>query len=390
MAAEDDSANFMARFRRLGCVAARRAGLAVAFAFALLFANINSASAQGCSFVAAFVCVTPTTYVTPANSNNSNLAAVAGLFDLGSVFLNRLDRNSTLGLNAAQRNNPGGGGAPGDQEPRWRTWGEAYGLSSKTSGQDTFLGDRRESFGVVGGLAARFADGFNVGVSVDQSGTRIQVPFGFQNASMDLTQIGVHATYESGPWTFAVAGIHGFATIDSGRRSMILGIDLGQASAHYKGSISGALAEVNYYWGLGQGRIVPKLALEYTQSRTDGFQEVGSLLPITAAEARAERARVMVGAEVGHYWILQQHVFDISAYAKYINNFHQEIDGVTVSSLLGSISVAGVRESTSGLDAGGMMSFGLTGTARVYLAYDGKFRDGFTSHHGTAGLEVRF
>jgi uncharacterized protein with beta-barrel porin domain len=380
----------MATIRRLGSAAARRAACATAVAITILMFNANQASAQGCSFMAAAFCVTPTTYVTPANSNNAHLGVVSGLFDLGSVFLNRLDRNSTLGLNAAQRNNPGGGGAPGDAEPRWRTWGEVYGLSSKTSGQNNFLGDRRESFGVVGGLAARLADGFNVGLSVDQSGTRIQVPFGFQNASMDLTQVGIHATYESGPWTFAAAAIHGFATIDSGRRAMILGIDLGQASAHYKGNITGALAEVNYYWGLGQGRIVPKLAMEFTQSRTDGFQEVGSLLPITAAEAKAERARVMIGAEVGHYWILQQHVFDVSAYAKYINNFHQEIDGVTVSSLLGSISVAGVRESTSGVDAGGMMSFGLTGTSRVYLAYDGKFRDGFTSHHGTAGLEVRF
>lgn len=389
MASGGDTASFMAGIRRLGSTAVRRAGFAFAFAMTLLAFDTTPASAQ-CSFVAAFNCYTPTNYSTPPASNNAHLGAMAGLFDLGSVFLNRLDRNSTLGLNAAQRNNPGGGGAPADEEPRYRSWGEVYGLSSKTSGQGAYLGDRRESFGAVGGLAARLADGFNVGLSVDQSGTRIQVPFGFQNASMDLTQIGVHATYEHGPWTFAAAGIHGFATIESGRRAMILGIDLGQASARYKGNISGALAEVNYYWGLGQWRIVPKLAVEYTRSETDAFQETGSLLPIAAAAAKAERARVMIGAEVGHYWILQQHVFDVSAYAKFIDNFHQQIDGVAISSILGSISVAGVRESTTGVDAGGMMSFGMTGTSRVYLAYDGKFRDGFTSHHGTAGLEVRF
>jgi outer membrane autotransporter protein len=265
-----------------------------------------------------------------------------------------------------------------------------YGLTSKTSGQGNFLGDNRDSFGVVGGFAARWAPGLNVGVSVDQSQTRINMPFAFQSASMDLTQIGVHATYEAGPWTFAVAGIHGFAKINSGRRAMILGIDLGQASANYNGNISGGIAEVNYYWGIDQWRIVPKLALEYTRSRTDAFQEVGSLLPVAAAAAEAERARVMIGAEIGHYWILQQHIFDVSGYAKFIDNFHQKMDGVAVSSLLGSINVAGIRESTTGVDAGGMMSFGMTGTSRVYLAYDGKFRDGFSSHHGTAGLEVRF
>lgn len=387
----------MATIRRVGLTvagltAARRAGFALAFAMTLLLLNAGTAQAQGCGSLSAFFCGggSSTTYTTPTDSNNAHLGVVGGMFDIGSIFLNRLGRNSTQGLDAALRSNPGGGGAPGDEDPRYRAWAETYALTSKTSAQGTFAGDDRDSFGVVGGFAARWAPGLNVGVSVDQSRTRIEVPFSRQSATMDMTQVGVYATYEHGPWTFAAAGVHGFATISSSRRATILGIDLGPASAHYDGSISGALAEVNYYHGLGQWRVVPKLAVEYVRSQTDAFQEVGSLLPITAAEARAERARVMVGAEVGHYWILNQHVLDVSAYAKFIDNFHQRIDGVTVSSLLGTISVAGVRESTTGVDAGGMLSFGLTGTARAYLAYDGKFRDGFTSHHGTAGLEVRF
>lgn len=352
----------------------------------------NSAAAQCTPTLAAAVTCPPPNLppVSFFNNNTSQYSSLYATLDLGSLFLQRLGRNSTFSGNAAANSNPGGGGAPAGNDPRFRSWAEVYGLVTDTDAQGTFVGDRRKTFGGVAGFAATVAPGLNVGLSVDQSRTGISVPAAMQQATLNLTQIGGYISYETGPWTFAAAAIHGFADIESSRYFQFGGTTFGPHVARYDGSITGGLFEVNYYWGIEQWRIVPKLALEYTRGETDGFREVGGVLPITSAPATSERARVLVGAEVGRYWILGRHVLDVSAYGKFIDNFHQEVDSVSVSSLLGAITVTGIKESQTGVDAGGMLSFGLTDTARVYLAYDGKFRDGYQSHHGTAGLEIRW
>lgn len=366
--------------KRRAPVALLYAALATAFvAFAPASASAQSTGGGGGG---------PIIPPTSPTANTTQFSATWAQLDIGSIFLQRLGRNSTYSGNAAANSNPGGGGAPANDQPRYRSWAEVYGLVSETSAQLNFAGDSRKTFGGVGGFGVTIAPGLSVGVSVDESRTSISVPGNLQAATLGLTQIGAYAAYETGPWTFALAGIHGFADINSSRIFPIATFLLPHG-AHYHGRISGGLAEVSYYWGSGQWRIVPKLAVEYTYSRTDAYTEVG-LIPVTVGEASGERARVLIGAEVGHYWIVNQHVLDVSAYAKFIDNFHQEIDNVAVNSLGGALTAVGVKEATTGVDAGGMLSFGITGTARAYLAYDGKFRDGFTSHHGTAGLEFRF
>jgi uncharacterized protein with beta-barrel porin domain len=107
----------------------------------------------------------------------------ATLLDLGDSFLRRLGNQATNGFNKAMRSNPGGGGASESTEaPRFRTWGEAYGISARTSAIGDFVGDRRQTVGGVAGFGMRVAPGVNMGVSVDQSHTAIDVPLALQSA----------------------------------------------------------------------------------------------------------------------------------------------------------------------------------------------------------------
>ncbi len=200
-----------------------------------------------------------------------------------------------------------------------------------------------------------------------------------------MTQIGVNASYVNGPWAVAMAAVHGFARI-----STLRGTPLGSAHADYRGSIDGVLGELSYAYSFGQSRIVPKVALEYISARTDNYSEAGGLLPVSVAESRGERARVLAGAEVGHYWIIGQQAIDVSAYGKFVDNFSQNIGDVQVSLGNNAINVAGVRESRTGADAGAAASWIYSNTVRFYANYDGKFRDGFESHQGTLGVELKW
>jgi uncharacterized protein with beta-barrel porin domain len=317
---------------------------------------------------------------------NSSMSAGIAITDLGSNFLRRLGSQATYGFDKALRSNPGGGGASETTEvPRFRSWAEIYGVAAHTDAIGDFAGDKRRTIGGVAGIGARLMPGVNVGLSVDQSHTTIDVPLALQSATMDLTQIGVNASVDSGAWTWAIALVHGFGNIHSRRDT-----GFGLATAGYNARIDGALTELSYFWSFDQSRIVPKAAFEYTRASTGTLQEFGGLDPVTATGATAERSRILIGAEIGRYWIFDQKIFDLSAYGKFVDNVQQRFSDVTVSLGAESITVQGIGESQYGADAGASASLSLTNTARVYLNYDGKFRTYSQSHQGTLGVELKF
>jgi uncharacterized protein with beta-barrel porin domain len=365
----------------------RRAGNTVArtIAFSLVLGLAVAAAPSSVQAQARPPGPAPTPVPTPTEIN-SDFSAGATVTDLGSNFLERLGDQATSGFGRGLRNNPGGGGASEATEgPPWRSWAEAYGISARASAQGDFVGDRRQTFGGVAGLGARVAPGVNVGVTVDQSHTAIDVPLALQSATLDLTQIGFNASVDKGPWTWAVALVHGLGNVHSSRDT-----GFGFASAGYGASIDGALTELSYYWNMDQSRIVPKAALEYVRTSTASFQEAGGLDPLTATGATVERSRILVGAEVGHYWIFDQKILDLSAYGKFVDNVSQNFGSVTVSLGTESISVQGIGESRYGADTGGSASLNLSNTARIYVNYDGKFRSALQSHQGTVGVELKW
>ncbi len=316
--------------------------------------------------------------------NAAQLSAAAGQLDLGSNFLQRLGRQAAFGY--AQHDNSGGGGASqSTTDPRYRSWFELYGQSAQTGPQGFFVGDKRKTIGGVAGIGMNVAPNFYLGVSVDQSHTDIDAPLALQTAGLDMTQIGINGSYTAGPWTVAFAAVHGFASIDSTRSTLS-----GGALANYHGSVDGGLAELSYYTAMGQSRIVPKLGIEYVTASTDAFHETGGFLPVGVASSQGDRARVLAGAEVGHYWIAGQQIIDVSAYGKFVDNFVQNMSSVDVSLGNSSIAVQGIRESQQGADAGAGISWMLTSTARLYANYDGKYRSSFNSHQGTLGFEVKW
>jgi uncharacterized protein with beta-barrel porin domain len=317
---------------------------------------------------------------------NANLSAGSTVTNLGSNFLERLTNQSTNGFNRLSRNNPGGGGASEAAEGTgFRTWFEAYGMSARNDAVGDFAGDRRKTWGGVAGIGALIAPGFNVGFSVDQSRTDVDVPSALQSARLDLTQFGFNASLDKGPWTWAVAIVHGFGKINSSRDT-----GLGLATAGYNATLDGAISELSYLLDKDQSRLVPKAALEYVHARTGSFQETGGLDPVVATGATVDRMRLLIGAEVGHYWVFDQKIFDLSAYGKLVDNLVQNFSNTTVTLGTESLTLQGIGESQYGADAGASASLSLTSTARLYINYDAKFRAAMQSHQGTVGLEVKW
>ena len=126
------------------------------------------------------------------------------------------------------------------------------------------------------------------------------------------------------------------------------------------------------------------------RAATGAFAEVGGLDPVMASGATVERARILVGAEIGHYWIINQKILDLSAYGKFVDNLTQNFSSTLVSLGPQTITVQGLGESRYGADAGASASLSLNDTVRLYANYDGKFRAINQSHQGTLGVEVKW
>ena len=367
---------------------ARKIGTAHAFAWLVALVFV---AAIGMSCSAHAQSPTPTPIPTPIASPtpivvNSAVSSNATVANLGSNFLERLNNQSSNGFNRMLRTNPGGGGASESTEaPRYRTWFEGYGISAKNGPLLDFVGDSRKTWGGVAGIGARVVPGINVGFSVDQSRTAIDVPLALQSATIDLTQLGFTASVDSGPWTWASAIVHGFGNINSRRDT-----GLGFATAGYNARLDGVLSEVSYYWSKDQYRIVPKGAFEYVHARTGSLQEIGGLDPVAATGATVQRIRLLAGAEIGHYWIIDQKILDLSAYGKAVDNLVQNFSDITVTLGTESLTLQGISESRYGADAGASASLSLTNTARIYVNYDAKFRAAMQSHQGTVGLELKW
>ena len=81
-----------------------------------------------------------------------------------------------------------------------------------------------------------------------------------------------------------------------------------------------------------------------------------------------EGSRILVGAEIGHYWIINQKILDLSAYGKFVDNLTQNFSSTIVSLGPESITVQqGIGESRYGADAGTSGSLSLNDTVRASL-----------------------
>ncbi|CCD98566.1 autotransporter outer membrane beta-barrel domain-containing protein [Bradyrhizobium sp. STM 3809] len=369
--------------------AAGAAILLISLGAAVASSAAAAAEPAGLPSIAASPTPTPTPAPSPSpvpGAISSDLSSGRSVLDLGSQFLQRLGREASFGGSRLLRSNPGGGGAPeAAEQPRYRSWGEAYGVAARSDAQGAFVGDKRSTWGGVAGIGMRLAPGVNVGLSVDQSRTLVDVPLALQSATLDLTQLGFNASVDHGPWTWATAVVHGFGGIDA-RRDTALGATRSVYAAH----LTGVLSEIDYYWSVGESRVVPKLAFEYVRASTAAFQESGGLDPLSVSGTSLERGRVLAGAEIGRYFVIDGKILDVSAYGKFVDNFAQNLGTVTVSLGAQSIALQGLGEGRYGADTGAALSLSLNSTARFYLNYDAKLRSALQSHQGTLGVELKW
>jgi uncharacterized protein with beta-barrel porin domain len=353
----------------------------VVVVIALIGGAIGAARAQGRP--------TPPPPITSVPGNTA-LASSYAAFDLGTNYLyNSSGEGGLAGLaHMFGTPNPNGGGAPDTTNPRYRAWAEGYNLAARNEAVGNVAGDSRHSAGAVAGFGMLVAPGITLNTSIDQSHTNINVMGQPQHAGYDLTQIGISGAIESGPWTVSAALVRGFAEINSSRDT-----PSGPATVSYNGSVWGGLADVSYYIPLGRFRIVPRAGTDWLRSRTDPYSETGGFLPATIPGLTISRTRIFAGTDIGNFWMIDKTMIDISGYGRLVDVVSFNAPPIVVAAAAGAATaqpVQPVSESRLGYETGAQASLRLSPLARLYVAYDARFRGGYQSQGGSVGVEFRW
>jgi uncharacterized protein with beta-barrel porin domain len=365
----------------------RRRVIALAATVTLGCALPHGASAQVCDNINCILRPTapPPNEPPPFASN----AVKAGLFDLGSLFLWKQINGG--GTPSTGDQSAGGGASPNDQvQQRFRTWGEGYGMWAKTSDFDGIIGDTRRTFGVVGGFGFTPVQGVSFGFAVDQSRTHVDVNALPQSAQYGLTQLGANSQLSFGQFTVNLAGVYGFADVDTSRGTIP---PTTVATASYNAKVWAALAEFGYFVPLGNARFVPKVAVDWIRVSSDGYMETGGFDPATVAPQTSDRVRGYVGFEVGQSWVTSNALFDLSAYARFVDILSESGFSVVVTSIAAPgvpEVVQGASEGRYGVDAGASASVRVNPALRFYANYDTRLRDHYQAQIGTLGVEVKW
>jgi Autotransporter beta-domain len=368
---------------RIGANGVRRKTVkSIVIAIALVGAALGAARAQSPTPQL------PSITTVPANTLiASNYAA----FDLGTNFLyNSSGQGGPGGLaHMFGTPNPNGGGASDTSvSPRFRAWTEGYDLAARNQAVGNIAGDSRHSDGGVVGFGMQVAPGITLNTSLDQSHTNINVMGQPQHAGYDLTQVGVSGAIESGAWIFSAALVHGVASIGSSRDT-----PGGTATANYDGSVWGSLADVSYYISLGRFRIVPRAGTDWLRSRTDPYSEAGGFLPATVPGLTISRTRIFAGGEIGNFWMIDKTMIDVMAYGRLVDVVSFNAPPLIIAAATGAATAQPIQpptESRLGYETGAQASLKFSPLARLYVAYDGRFRGGYQSQGGSVGVEFRW
>jgi uncharacterized protein with beta-barrel porin domain len=273
---------------------------------------------------------------------------------------------------------------------RYRGWLEGYGSAARNDAQNAFTGDYRRTFGGIAGIGAAITPDVNIGFSVDQARTDVDVTAQPQHSRMDVTQLGLLLSANSGPWTFGVAGVYGFGRTRSSRLDAI-----GESTASYGMDMYGVIGEASYYWSNQGFRLVPKAGVDWTRVKVDPYSEVGGGVPVAASEQVTERARVYGALEAGYRKDAGAQIYDVSVYGKFIEIVSQDVGDLVVSPTAAAPGfvpgvIPGLVDARFELATGAAFNVRLSSVMQLYAGYNGRFRHGYDSHAGTLGMEVRW
>ena len=160
-------------------------------------------------------------------------------------------------------------------EPRWTTWGGAYGGGNRTSGDPAVIGSHDLSAytaGFAGGLDYRLTPNSVVGLALAGGGTNWSLAQALGGGKSDAFQAGVYGATRSGPAYLAAA--FAFTNHWMSTDRFAVGDHL---TANFNAQSYGGRIESGYRFATWYGGVTPYAAIQAQSFHTPSYTETGAI-----------------------------------------------------------------------------------------------------------------
>jgi outer membrane autotransporter protein len=162
--------------------------------------------------------------------------------------------------------------APALFEPRWTTWGAAYGGYNRTSGDPVVVGSHdlnARAGGIAGGMDYRVSPNTVVGFALAGGGTNWSLAQGLGGGKSDAFQAGVYGTTRSGPAYLAAS----LAFTDYWMSTDRFAFAGNHLAASFNAQSVGARVEGGWHVATAQGVFTPYAAVVAQSFHTPSYAE---------------------------------------------------------------------------------------------------------------------
>ena len=239
--------------------------------------------------------------------------------------------------------------------------------------------------GTVMGVDYRLSEHFVMGVSVGYSHTEGDLT-GTSNVEADGGKAAVYAMYQDGGFfTEAIVG-GGYNSYDIERTGF-----LGTARGETEGTQFDAYLGMGYDFKKGGWTITPMASVLYTLVSIEGYDEVGSLLPLIIDSQDASSLRTRIGPRVSYTAKVGSATVTPSVSVQWQHEFHDDSLPFQARFANDSGSLFTVYGPELGRDSL-LLTAGLNVSWKryaAYIAYQANLgRENYESHSGLIGLRV--
>lgn len=273
-------------------------------------------------------------------------------------------------------------------ENRWGVWANGWGDWVSVDNDGLAKGYNFTTGGFIVGVDYRITDHFAVGLmgSYAYTATNLQ-PSG--DIDVNTGRGGLYATYFDRGFYFNGAAYGGHNSYNTSRQGL-----LGAANGSTSGGEFSTWGEAGYDFHLGNFKVGPMAALQYTLVHIDGFNEQGSLLPLQIHSDSQDSLRTDFGLRASYAWHAGSVLLIPSLTAAWEHEYLYSSLPITVE----SADFPGITATFSGPSEGHdsaivipTLEIQWTHTFSTYVGYQGQLgRDRYNANAVTGGMSFSF
>ena len=176
-------------------------------------------------------------------------------------------------------------------------WLTPWGSRGTTAARGSVAGDRRDAWGMDGGLARNFGP-LRLGMAIDTGSTDLTLSDGSERGRLDMAGAGVFAQVGSATgWGLSLGAGQSGGKV---RTSVNVPGFADTAQAHEKISEQWLAAEVRDTLKLGRWTVTPNAGMTSAKTDLKGFSESGSMFDLSGGAASPHRTREWAGVDLAY------------------------------------------------------------------------------------------